>query len=185
MGYVREWAGKAWLVLVVAGVIIGLDQWTKTLVRGSIALYDYVIPIPALGHYVLFEHVPNYGAAFGILQGKGWFFTVVAALVSLGILIYVYFVPANQRYIRVLLGMQMGGAIGNVLDRINQGFVTDYVKIGIPGVYYWPNFNVADSSIVVGVILLGAYVIWDDVKQSRQAKATAASDVTSKAMSNE
>ena len=184
MGYVREWAGKAWLVLLVAGTVIGLDQWTKGLVRGSIALYDYIVPIPALGQYVLFEHVPNYGAAFGILQGKGWFFTIVAVLVSVGILTYVYFIPAEQRYIRVLFGLQMGGAIGNVLDRINQGFVTDFVKIGVPGVYYWPNFNVADSGVVVGVILLGVYVILDDLKQSRQAKATA-TDVAGEAMSNE
>ena len=171
MRVVTEWARKAWLVALVAGVIIGLDQWTKNLIRGSIALYDYIVPIPALGNYVLFEHVPNYGAAFGILQGKGYFFTIVAGLVSVGILTYVYFIPAGHHYIRVLLGMMMGGAIGNVLDRINQGFVTDYVKIGVPGVYYWPNFNVADSCIVVGVILLGIDVIWDDMKQSRQAKA--------------
>ena len=185
MGIVREWVGKAWLVLVVAGTVIGLDQWTKGMVRESIVMYDYTVPIPALGNYVLFEHVPNYGAAFGILQGQGWFFTIVAALVSIGILVYVYFIPTDQRYIRVLFGLQMGGAIGNVIDRINQGFVTDFVKIGVPGVYYWPNFNVADSGVVVGVILLGAYVIWDDVKQSRQAKATAASDATGEAIRNE
>ena len=135
MRHVREWVGKAWLVLLVAGTVIGLDQWTKGLVRGSIALYDYIVPIPALGNYVLFEHVPNYGAAFGILQGQGWFFTIVAALVSVGILVYVYFIPADQRYIRVLFGLQMGGAIVNVLDRINQGVVADFVKSGVRGVY--------------------------------------------------
>lgn len=171
MQVVNEWMRKAWLVLVVAGVIIGLDQWTKELIRGSIALYDYIVPIPGLGNYLLFEHVPNYGAAFGILQGAGNFFVIVAALVSIGILAYVYFIPTEERYLRLLLGMQMGGAIGNVIDRLNQGFVTDYIKIGVPGVYYWPNFNVADSSIVVGVILLGAYVIWHDIRTAREEKS--------------
>jgi signal peptidase II len=157
-------------VVVVAGALIAVDQWTKDLIRGSIEMYDFIVPIPAFGDYVLFEHVPNYGAAFGILQGQGWFFITVAALVSVGILIYVYFIPKEETYLRVLLAMQMGGAIGNVIDRLNQGFVTDFVKIGVPGVYYWPNFNVADSSIVVGVILLAIYVIRHDLEMAKAEK---------------
>ncbi len=162
---------RIWLILLVAAVVIGLDQWTKELVRQSIPKYDFVVPIPALGHYFIFEHVENYGAAFGIFQGAGSFFVIVAAVVSVVILVYaVRSLPPTQILIRVLLGLQMGGAIGNVVDRINQGYVTDFIKVGIPGVYYWPNFNIADSAIVCGVIGLAGLLLWQDFRQSRAAK---------------
>jgi signal peptidase II len=64
--------------------------------------------------------------------------------------------------------MEMGGALGNVIDRITQGYVTDFVKMGIPGVYYWPNYNIADSAIVLGVIGLAVLLIRQDIQQSRQ-----------------
>jgi signal peptidase II len=65
----------------------------------------------------------------------------------------------------------LGGAVGNVIDRITQGYVTDFIKMGIPGVYYWPNYNIADSAIVIGVIGLGLYVVIDDVRKHRRQKA--------------
>lgn len=157
---------KAWTVLIVAMTVIGLDQWTKVLVRQYIPKHTYVVPIPALGEYFVFEHVDNYGAAFGILQNQGYLFVVIAAIVSLAILVYaVRYLPANQFFVRLLLGMQMGGAIGNVIDRLQQGYVTDFIKVGIPGTYYWPNFNIADSAIVGGVIGLALVILWDDLRQ--------------------
>lgn len=167
MAYLSDWFKKVWLILVVAAVIVGLDQWTKELVRQQIPKYSSVVPIPALGEYFVFEHVDNYGAAFGILQNMGNIFVVIAFVVALAILIYARTLPVGQRLIRVLLGLQLGGALGNVIDRLNQGYVTDFVKMGIPGVYYWPNYNIADSSIVVGVIALGIYLIWEDIRQQR------------------
>ena len=160
---------RTWLILAVAAVIIGLDQWTKSLVRQNIPDYTSMIPFPALGEYFVFEHVHNYGAAFGILQGHGEFFIVVAFIVSVVILVYaVRSLTPDQKAIRVLLGMEMGGAIGNVIDRIMHGYVTDFVKMGIPGVYYWPNYNIADSAIVLGVIGLAVLLIRQDIQQSRQ-----------------
>ena len=174
MSKIGNWFHKAWLVLVVAGVIIVLDQWTKTLVRAAIPDYTSLIPIPALGEYFIFEHVHNYGAAFGIFQGMGNFFIIVAIVVTIGVLTYVRYLPTQDWLVRVLLGMMLGGAIGNVIDRINQGYVTDFVKMGIPGVYYWPNYNIADSAIVLGVIGLGIYVVVDDIRKQRQQKAAQA-----------
>ncbi len=176
---------RTWLILLVALVIIGLDQWTKGMVRSSIPDYTSLIPIPALGEYFVFEHVHNYGAAFGILQGHGEFFIIVAFIVSAVIFVYAArSLPADQKAIRVLLGMEMGGAIGNVIDRINQGFVTDFVKMGIPGVYYWPNYNIADSAIVLGVIGLAVLLVWQDVKQAR-AKSEESQPLVSSSNSNE
>jgi signal peptidase II len=166
LGYVGR---RLWLILAVAAIVIGLDQWTKILVRQSIPKFTAIAPIPALDPYVLFQHVDNYGAAFGILQGHGEFFIIVAAIVSVVIMIYaVRSLSPNQIFVRVLLGLQMGGAIGNVIDRLMQGFVTDFVLIGVPGIYYWPNFNVADSAIVCGVIGLAGLLIWQDYKSARQ-----------------
>jgi signal peptidase II len=168
MHYIINWLRRVWLILLVAGVVIALDQWTKTWVRRTIPEYTSVIPIPSLGEYVVFEHVRNYGAAFGILQNQGSLFVVIAVVVSLAILVYARHLPVEQRLVRVLLGLQLGGAIGNLIDRLLQGYVTDFVKIGIPGVYYWPNFNIADNSIVLGVIALGIYLLRDDARKQRE-----------------
>lgn len=168
------WFRRALPVLVIAGIVIALDQWTKAWVRETIPTYEQLVPFPAIGDYFRFHHVYNYGAAFGILQGMGNFFIVVAFIVSAAILYYAGTLPPEQRWVRVLLGLQMGGAIGNVIDRINQGFVTDFVVTGIPGFYYIPNYNIADASIVCGVIGLGIYLFTDDIKRHQAEKRAAA-----------
>ncbi|MCB0044518.1 MAG: signal peptidase II [Caldilineaceae bacterium] len=167
MNKVRYWIQGIWPVLLTAAIVIGLDQWTKELVRQNIPKFGQTEPIPALAPYFLFQHVDNYGAAFGMFQGGGLFFTTVAFIVSLGILFYATRLPLSNWWIRILLGMQMGGAIGNVVDRLNQGYVTDFIKMGIPGVYYWPNYNIADASIVCGVIGLAITIIIEDIREQR------------------
>jgi signal peptidase II len=174
MSSIVNWFRHAWLVLAVALVIILLDQWTKILVRLNIPKFETVVPFPALGDYFVFEHVDNYGAGFGILQNQRSLLTIIAIAVSIAILVYVRYLPTDQWLIRILLGLQLGGAIGNVIDRIQQGYVTDFVKMGIPGVYYWPNYNIADAAIVVGVIGLAVYILVQDVRKQRREKAMAA-----------
>lgn len=171
-----DWLRRVWLVLAVAGIVIVLDQWTKEWVRQTIPEYTQMIPFPAIGDYFLFEHVRNYGAAFGILQNQSTLFVIIATVVAVAILVYARYLPLNQPLVRVLLGLQLGGAMGNLIDRLFQqdefgrGYVTDFIKMGIPDVYYWPNYNIADSAIVIGVIGLGIYVIWDDIRQQKAAK---------------
>jgi signal peptidase II len=171
MQAVAQWFRRAWPILAVAAVIITLDQITKTWVRANIPEYTAMIPIPLLGEYFQFEHVRNYGAAFGILQNQGNLFVVIAIVVSLAILIYARNLDERQRVLRILLGLQLGGAIGNLIDRLYQGYVTDFVKMGIPGLYFWPNYNIADSSIVIGVIALGLYLVWEDLRLQRTQAA--------------
>jgi signal peptidase II len=161
-----KWWQRVWLILLVAAVIIGLDQWTKEWVRTNIPDYTYMIPLPSLGEYFVFEHVHNYGAAFGILQNQGNLFVIIAIVVGVAILLYARTLEPSQRLLRVLLGLQLGGALGNLIDRLMQGYVTDFIKMGIPGVYYWPNYNIADSSIVIGVIVLGIYLIRQDMQEA-------------------
>ncbi|MEM7538054.1 MAG: signal peptidase II [Chloroflexota bacterium] len=178
MQRVALWWQTIWPVLLVAAVVIGLDQWTKIWVRATIpkGVYNFMTPIPQLGEYFVFEHVDNYGAAFGILQNQGNLFVAIAAVVVVAILVYVRYLPMDQRLVRFLLGLQLGGAVGNVIDRLYQGFVTDFIKMGIPGVYYWPNYNIADSAIVSGVIGLGIFIVWDDLRQQRENKAAEAAE---------
>lgn len=176
------WLQRISPVLLVAFVVIALDQWTKIWVRSTIPDYTYIVPIEQLGDYFVFEHVHNYGAAFGILQNQGNLFVVIAAIVTAAILYYAGTLKTDQRLLRILLGLQLGGALGNVIDRLYQGYVTDFVRVGIPGVYYWPNFNIADSAIVCGVIGLAIYIFVEDVRAQRvQRQASKDSDLNAAA----
>lgn len=174
MSFIGKWFRHAWIVVLVASVVILLDQWTKTLVRTNLPKFEEV---EVLGRYLMLQHVDNYGAAFGIFQNGGMIFALVASAVTIGVLWYVTQIPVDRVLIRVLLGLQVGGAVGNLIDRFQQGFVTDFVKMGIPGFYYWPIWNVADASIVIGVIGLGIYIIWEDTVASRNKTKMAVTEV--------
>lgn len=171
-----KWLKGVAPVVLVAVVIIGLDQWSKIWVRNTIPKFDHIYPLPFTGDYFRFQHVDNHGAAFGILQGHGYIFVAVAFVVSAAILYYAAILAPEQRWVRLLLGLQMGGALGNVIDRLYQGYVTDFVQMGIPGVYYWPNYNIADAAIVCGVIGLGIYLFREDFVRHRSDRPTEAAD---------
>src|SRR4030067_1795107 len=96
--------------------------------------------------YARIVHWKNTGAAFGLLQGFGGVFTILGLLVSIAILFYFPQVPTREWTLRLAMGLQLGGAVGNLIDRITQGYVTDFISVGT-----LPVFNVADSSISLGV----------------------------------
>jgi len=145
---IRNFAG----LFIVAGLIIALDQWTKTLVRMGIPEGGVWVPagMEWIAPYARIIHWYNTGAAFGMFQGYSWVFTVLAFVVS-GLIIYYYpQVEARDWWLKLAMGMQMGGALGNVIDRLRfNGSVTDFISVGT-----FPVFNVADSSISVGVVIL-------------------------------
>jgi signal peptidase II len=142
---------KAYLFLfVIAAVIIGLDQYTKYLVRENIQMWtgvwapwDWIIP------YARIIHIPNTGVAFGMFQNRGWIFTTLSSIIALVIIIYYPRIPQADWPLRLALGLQFSGAVGNLIDRITIGHVTDFISVGNFAI-----FNVADSSITVGVIVL-------------------------------
>jgi len=134
---------------VLAGVIVALDQWSKWLVRTNLELSQTWVPWDWLAPYARIINWKNTGAAFGMLQQFGGFFTILAFLV-VGLIIYFYpQIPRQDWPLRIALGMQMGGAIGNLIDRLTRGFVTDWISVGS-----FPVFNVADSCISVGAVVL-------------------------------
>jgi signal peptidase II len=132
-----------------------LDQYTKALVRENIALGEMWAPWPWLLPYARIVNWYNTGVAFGMFQGMGSLFSIVAVIVSIAIIYYFPQVPRKDWTLRLAMGLQMGGALGNLIDRVTQGHVTDFVSIGNFAV-----FNVADASISTGVVvlLLGVYL---------------------------
>jgi signal peptidase II len=140
------------ILAITAGAILVADIVTKRIVEAQIPLYT---SIPVIGHYLSWTHTQNTGAAFSLFQNGGSFFIVVAIIVSAVIVYYAPRLPAGDRLSRIALGLQLGGALGNLLDRLRQGYVTDFIHFQIPEIGFdWPVFNIADSAIVVGVIAL-------------------------------
>jgi signal peptidase II len=152
------------ILFIIAFIAITVDQITKHLVEIQINVGSS-IPIPITKPYLSLTHTQNTGAAFSLFQNGGIIFVVIAVIVSAVILYYTPKLPNDDRVSRIALGLQLGGAIGNVIDRIRQGHVTDFLHFQIPEIGFdWPVFNVADSCIVIGVILL-LYISYKNEKK--------------------
>jgi signal peptidase II len=129
-----------------AGTVIALDQLTKGLVR---ALLDRGESWPRADWPVHIRYVTNTGAAFGILRDQTAFLTVMALIGLAAIYLYYRYPPFDHLIAPIAIGMMLGGAIGNLIDRLRLGRVTDFIDLP-----HYPEFNVADSSISVGIIIL-------------------------------
>lgn len=141
-------------VLLMAGVVI-LDQLTKWLVVGELDLHEYR---PILDGLLSLSHVRNRGAAFGILSDadlpyQALLFSTLSFFALLAIAVYAYRLPAEAWLPRTALTLVLGGAVGNLLDRLRLGYVVDFIHVYWRQ-HQWPDFNVADSAITVGVALL-------------------------------
>ena len=144
-------APELWL----SAAIVAADQVTKALVRAKLPLYGSVNVIPGM---LDITHATNNGAAFGILNGVDFPYKavvmVLVALVALAAVgLYALALPADQRVARVGLAMILGGACGNLIDRALVGHVLDFVDVYWHNYHFWA-FNVADSAITVGVVLM-------------------------------
>ncbi len=146
-----------WLSLSLLVVI--LDQVTKHLASDLLELHHPVSVAP----WVYFTLMHNAGAAFSFLSSAGgwqrWFFVILALAVSGGILYWLMSLPREARWLPIALALVLGGAIGNVWDRVAFGYVVDFVQVYIPFLPWrifnpWPAFNVADSAISVGAVML-------------------------------
>jgi signal peptidase II len=136
-------------LFLLAGAIDALDQWTKYLVRETLPFQAIWSPWPWLTPYARIVHWKNTGASFGMFQGFGNVFAILAIVVSIAILYYYPQVPRRDWTLRLALGLQLGGAIGNLIDRLFFGSVTDFISVGNFAV-----FNIADASISIGVAIL-------------------------------
>jgi signal peptidase II len=146
----------------VAVIVYGLDQLTKFLILQNIPLGESWSFSPTVARVFQLTFITNTGAAFGMFPQLGTVFMVVAIVVIVAILFFHHHLPTEKGWIRLSLGLQLGGAMGNLTDRILYGYVVDFVDIG-----FWPIFNLADLSIVVGVAIL-AYHLWDEEHPSEK-----------------
>ena len=136
-------------LFLIAGFLIVLDQLTKTWIRQNLAIGEIYRPDLWISHYARIVNWKNTGAAFGLFQNFNLVFTVLSFTVSLVIIYYYPKISTQDWLIRISMAMLLGGAIGNLIDRLTQGYVTDFISVG-----GFPVFNVADSCISVGVVVL-------------------------------
>jgi signal peptidase II len=153
--------------ILVAAVALGvfvLDRVTKIVVEANVPVGA---PIDVLGQWVRISHVTNSGAAFGLLPERTTLLSILSVVAVCAIVFYYRRLAADSPLMAATLGMQLGGAFGNLVDRIGQGYVVDFVDVGIPGgVRFWA-FNVADSSIVVGIIAVTVLLWWQESRTKR------------------
>jgi signal peptidase II len=141
------------LALSLAGLVIVLDIQTKQWASETLLLYrpSYI------NSWLNWTLAHNYGAAFSMLSDAGgwqrWFFTILASAVTLVLLVWLFRLKQDEWRTGLSLGLIIGGAVGNLIDRIRLGYVVDFIDVYYKG-HHWPAFNIADSAITCGIILM-------------------------------
>lgn len=156
----------AWLTM--SAVILALDWWTKGLATESLTLYRPV----EITSWLNMTLAHNYGAAFSFLSDAGgwqrWLFTGLASVVTIVLIVWLFRLPVEEKVTGAALGLIIGGAVGNLFDRVYLGYVVDFIDVYYK-TWHWPAFNLADSAITGGVILL----LIDGLLLSNPGKKTA------------
>ncbi len=142
-----------WLWFALAAIVVVIDQYTKLIASSELA---YLTPVEVTSWFNwMLAH--NEGAAFSFLSDAGgwqrWFFTAIAVLVSAVIALWIWKLPAQSKWMGVCLGLILGGAVGNMIDRWTLGYVVDFISLHYHNRYF-PAFNIADSAISVGAVML-------------------------------
>lgn len=150
-----------WLWL--SALIVIFDQLSKYMASHLLVMYEAVAVMPMFN----FTLMHNTGAAFSFLSDAGgwqrWFFTIIALVISAVIFIWIRRLNSDQQLQAIGLSLVLGGALGNVIDRVLLGHVVDFIQIYYKQ-WYWPAFNIADSAISIGVVLL----IFDSLRSSHK-----------------
>lgn len=154
-----------WLWL--SALILAFDQLTKFLVTQSLELYESFSVFS--GFNITLVH--NTGAAFSFLKDAGgwqrWFFIGLSTIISCVVIFWIYATPSHRKWLRCSLALILGGAVGNLMDRILYGYVIDFFDVSLSFLPLrlfnpWPAFNLADSAITVGIIMLVIDTFWFD-----------------------
>ena len=157
-----------WLLL--SALIVVLDLWTKSLATESLSLYRPV----EVTSWLNMTLARNYGAAFSFLSDAGgwqrWLFTGLASIVTVVLIVWLLRLPAAEKRTAAALCMIIGGAVGNLVDRMAHGYVVDFIDVYYQN-WHWPAFNVADSAITGGVILLLLDSLLQSIAAKRQGKS--------------
>lgn len=143
---------------LLAAIVVLADQVTKKMVRDRLLLGE---SWPDADWFVKLTHVTNSGAAFGMLQGQTTFLIVTSVVGLAAIVLYYLYPPMEHGFLRAALGLQLGGAVGNLIDRVARGEVTDFVDFR-----HFPAFNVADSAITIGVVSIIAFFSLTEARET-------------------
>ena len=152
-----------YLFLVI--VTLCLDRWTKSLIQNRFSLNESVSVIDGLFNIT---YVQNTGVAFGIFSAisspaKSVLLSLLTIVAAVVVVVYSVRSPVRNRLLQIALGFILGGALGNLYDRIRFGYVIDFLEFYFHS-YHWPSFNVADSAISTGVVLLGIEIIRNETQ---------------------
>lgn len=147
--------------LTLTTILVIIDQLTKYLTVQNIALYEQVDFIPG---FMSWTYIQNSGAAWSILEGQMWFFYLVTIIVTAVILYFLYTEGKRDRVFGTILAIILGGTLGNFIDRLLYRYVIDMIKVEFIS---FPVFNVADSFLTVGVILLFIYSLYLEKKSAK------------------
>lgn len=160
------------LFLGVAFLVVVLDQLTKRVAEDRLRGQRSV---PLVDDILRLTYIENRGAAFGLLQDQTTFFVLVGIIVIAVIAMSYRYLPRSGFLLHLALGLMLGGAVGNLIDRVRQGYVVDFVDFGYRA-NWWPVFNVADSAIVIGVALMALSALSPSSEQ--QSSASSAGDAS-------
>lgn len=160
---------KAMVYYAIAVVVLILDQLTKVYFNTTFELYESVEIIPPVLNWTL---AYNHGAAFSFLADQAgwqkWFFALLGTAVSVFLVGYLYRLPQNARLLALGFALILGGAIGNVIDRLIYGYVIDFIHVHYADVWHYPVFNIADIGICVGTALVVVDMLFLEKKRQRQ-----------------
>lgn len=163
---------RKWIILVSLIVLtVVIDQLTKLWVVSNLQLYETIQPIPFLAPLFQLTRSTNTGAAFGILPMAGNMFLILAVVIIGFMLWYFRDTPSQARIVPIAIGMVIGGALGNVIDRIQYGHVVDFIHYQIPNLISNVS-NLADHGIVLGVLILIGDSFWRDYQAKQQQDHT-------------
>ena len=157
------------LALLVVVIIVGVDQWTKALVVQHLSPPDYGPSIHLIGQYLVLFYTQNNGVAFSLLANSAVLIVLIA--IAVGVICYIYarMINSGSLAIKLIMGMIVGGALGNIIDRVrHSGYVVDFIAFRIPQIhFYFAIFNIADASISVGVFLFFIALLVSSFRRSR------------------
>jgi signal peptidase II len=158
-----------WIILIVAVLIIAIDQGSKYLVTRYLPVGGAWSPFPGPLPFFQIVYTYNTGVAFGLFKDLGPVFILIALVVVGAMIFYARKLRDDQWLTCVALGLMLGGAIGNLIDRIHLGHVIDFIDVGV-GTTRWYTSNLADVSIVLGVILLGIAMLIEELRRKKSLK---------------
>lgn len=149
-------------------LFVGIDQWAKYLATHFLKGQEDILLWPQVFHL---SYVENRGAAFGMLQDRQWFFVIITLIVLIGVCFYWKQIPQNAsgKWMKGALILIIGGAIGNLIDRVLLGYVVDFFYFVLID---FPVFNIADIGVVVGVCLLIPIMLWGDIELEKKERQT-------------